>query len=225
MRINKTWIVALIWVAVSPFAFATSASAVTFFFDNVRGDSCNPTSPYPTLRYCPGDNVTAELWVDTEKVRRPIDPSVFADGFDWKENGDNYLQAWFLQVNHGGGATATAVSVEPFIIVDGVVATPLGPPVINGAAGGDATGQFAFTVSPPNAFAPGSRFKYGSISLTVGFDLITINVSEAGGAVGGPGGVDLVAAGRVVFGSIPEPTTALLVGLGLIGLGVRRRVR
>ena len=104
------------------------------------------------------------------------------------------------------------------------MATPLGPPVINGAAGGDATGQFAFTVYPPNAFAPGSRFKYGSISLTVGFDLITINVSEAGGAVGGLGGVDLVAAGKVYFGLIPEPTTALLVGLGLIGLGVGRRV-
>ena len=203
MRINKTWIVALIWVAVSPFAFATSASAVTFFFDNVRGDSCNPTDPDPFWRYCPGDNITAELWVDTE---------------------DDYLQAWFLQVNHGGGATATAVSVEPFIIVDGVVATPLGQPVINGAAGGDATGQFAFTVSPPNAFAPGSRFKYGSISLTYGW-IDSLSVSEAGGAVGGPGGVDLT--NDVSYGSLyltPEPTTALLVGLGLIGLGVRRRV-
>ena len=204
MRINKTWIVALIWVAVSPFAFATSASAVTFFFDNVRGDSCNPTDPYPFWRYCPGDNVTAELWVDT---------------------GDDYLAAWFLQVNHGGGATATAVSVEPSIIVDGVVATPLGPPVINGAAGGDATGQFAFTVSPPNAFAPGSRFKYGSISLTFGGFGDFMSVDELGGAVGGLGGVDLTY--DVSYGSLfimPEPTTALLMGLGLIGLGVRRRV-
>ena len=215
MRINKTWIVALIWVAVSPFAFATSASAVTFFFDNVRGDSCNPTSPYPAGRYCPGDNVTAELWVDT---------------------GDDYLQAWFLQVNHDGGGTATAVSVEPFIIVDGVVATPLIQPVINGAAGGDATGQFAFmcscfTVSPANAFAPGSRFKFGSISLTLGTENVTMSIFEASGAVGGLGGVDLVAAGQVQFLELPvqflelpEPTTALLVGLGLIGLGVRRRV-
>ena len=104
------------------------------------------------------------------------------------------------------------------------MATPLGQPVINGAAGGDATGQFAFTVSPPNAFAPGSRFKYGSISLTLGTGYVRMSISEAGGAVGGPGGVDLVDAGRVYFGFIPEPTTALLVGLGLIGLGVWRRV-
>ena len=76
---------------------------------------------------------------------------------------------------------------------------------------------------PPNAFAPGSRFKFGSISLTLGTDNITMSISEAGGAVGGLGGVDLMRLGQVEFLELPEPTTALLVGLGLIGLGVRRR--
>ena len=92
------------------------------------------------------------------------------------------------------------------------MATPLGQPVINGAAGGDATGQFAFTVSPPGSFAPGNSFKYGSISLTAGASNISLAISEAGGAVGGPGGQDLVAAGLVTFGIIPvpEPSVALL---------------
>ncbi len=52
-----------------------------------------------------------------------------------------------------------------------------------------------------------------------------MSVDELGGAVGGLGGVDLTY--DVSYGSLfimPEPTTALLVGLGLIGLGVRRRV-
>ena len=174
-----------------------SAQAVLFSFENITGGSGDGGAVLP------GDSITAELWVDTET---------------------EVLQAWFMQVNQGGG-TASAASVEPFLFVGGIVGTPLGSPGINNYGGGSASGQFAITVGPPNGFAAGNFFKFGSISLTAGTEDIKLAISEAGGAVGGPGGVDLVAEGLVTFDVIPvpEPTTALLVGLGLVGLGVAGR--
>ena len=192
MKIRIHSIVAI--AATTLFLGVGSAHAVDFFFDNISGGSG------PSGEVNPDDEITAELWVDTE---------------------DENLQAWFLQVNQGGG-TATAAEADPFLFVGGTVATPLGQPVINGAASGNATGQFAFTVSPPGSFAPQSVFKYGSISLTAGPSDISLDISEAGGAVGGPGGTDLVAAGLVTFGIIPvpEPSVALLgfAALGTLGL-------
>jgi hypothetical protein len=182
------------------FVSAATASAVSFTF----GAPVGATGPGGTI--LPGDSVTMDLFFDTET-----------------EN----LQAFFLQVNHAG-TVASAAAIEPFIFVGGVVGTPLGAPVPNSAAGGNATGQFVITVGAPGSFAPGSGLvKFGSISLdTVAAGTLSIDISEAGGAVGGPGGQDLVAAGLVTFDSItvvPEPTTALLVGLGLVGLGVAGR--
>jgi hypothetical protein len=138
------------------------------------------------------------------------------------------LQAWFLQVNHTGNSAVTATGVQ-FIISGGQIATPLGVPVVNGAAGGDATGQWAYTVGAPNALPPGSGLvNYGTITFTnVAQGDISMDISEAGGAVGGPGGVDLVAAGLVTFETItvPEPTTSVMGFLTLATLGLVRRTR
>jgi hypothetical protein len=197
-RIKMRLFVSSALATITMFVFAATASAVAFDFENVTGGS----GAFGAV--LPGDNITAELWINT---------------------GASSVQAWFLEVQHGGGGTATAASIEPFLFVGGIVGTPLGSPGINNYGGGSASGQFAITVSPPNGFAAGNFFKFGSISLTAGTEDIKLAISEAGGAVGGPGGVDLVAEGLVTFDVIPvpEPTTALLVGLGLVGLGVAGR--
>ena len=178
------------------FSVAT-ASAVSFDFVNVVG----ATGAGGTAN--PGDVITADLQISTEL---------------------NGVQAFFLQVNHGGGGSASAASIVPFLFL-GNVGTPLGAPVPNSAAGGGATGQFVITVGAPNEFPPGQVGIFGSITFTAGTQNISIGLADAGGAVGGAGGVDLVAAGVVTFDTIPvpEPTTALLVGLGLVGLGVAGR--
>lgn len=133
------------------------------------------------------------------------------------------LQAWFMQVDHAGN-TASAATIAPFIFHGGAPATPLGAPVINGAAGGNATGQFAMSINPPGFIAPGSGpVVFGQISFAaVSPGTIAINISEAGGAVVGAGGAILpyTTTGITI---VPEPTTALLVGLGLVGLGVAGR--
>ena len=194
MKIRIHSIVAI--AATTLFLGVGSAHAVDFFFDNISGGTGEGGAVNP------GDTITAELWFDTQ---------------------EDSLQAWFLQVNQGGGS-ASAASVEPFLFPPGATApaTPLGSPVTNGAGGGNATGQFAFTISPPSSFGPGISAKYGSITLTAGASNISMDISEAGGAVGGPGGVDLVAAGLVTFDIIPvpEPSVALLgfAALGTLGL-------
>lgn len=136
------------------------------------------------------------------------------------------VQAWFLQVTHVGNS-ATAVTQQPFIFAGGQLASPLGAPIANSIGGGTASGQWAYTVSPPNAIPAGNNgIVFGSITfapLAAG----TYSIAVApGGAVGGLAGLDLVAAGLVTFDSItivPEPGTAMLVGLGLVGLGVAGR--
>lgn len=150
-----------------------------------------------------GDTVLVELTADTG----PYD-----------------LQAWFHQVNHPG-QIATAASVEPFLFLGGAVATPLGNPVPNGAAGGDATGQWAMTVGPPNAIPPGQAFVYGQITLElVAPGVVSVGISEAGGVIGPPCGDCFGFPPEWTFGSfevIPEPGTGLLVGLGLAVLSAR----
>lgn len=151
-----------------------------------------------------GADVDAELWCDVET---------------------DDLQAWFLEVNHPGNS-ATAAAQEPFVFVGGALASALGTPTINSIDGGTATGQYAFTVNPPGFIPAGTApFMYGTISfqnLVAGDIFIDIG---PGGAVGGPVGLDLVAAGRVTFETItvPEPGMAVMGLVSLATLGVIRR--
>jgi len=136
------------------------------------------------------------------------------------------LPAWFLKVAHPGN-TATTVDQEAFISLGGALATPLGSPVANSIDGGDSSGQWAFIIQPPNSFPPGTSAKFGTISFE---DLQEGDIEFAiapGGAVGGPEGQDLVAAGLVTFEviTVPEPSAALLgaASIGVIGLVARSR--
>jgi hypothetical protein len=176
----------------------STASAVAFTFGNIVGGSGVGGAPQV------GDSITMDLFLDTEA---------------------HQVQAWFLQVAHAGNTAATG-SVQPFVFF-GAVASPIGVLALNSENGGNASGQYAFTVNPPNALLPGSGpLLFGSIGFNIlEAGVISIQLSEDGGAVGGPGGVDLVAAGVVTFQSItvPEPSTAMLMALGFIGLSVAGR--
>jgi len=75
----------------------------------------------------------------------------------------------------------------------------------------------------PSEFWPGTEITWSSVSLYSGQTAADLNR-----AVGHPNGDPVgIVSGVVViaFDVIPEPTTALLVGLGLVGLGVVRQQR
>jgi hypothetical protein len=163
----------------------------------------------------PDASVTLELWLDV---------------------GDQDLQAWFLQVAHVGN-TASAASQEPFVFAGGVLASSLGSPVPNSIDGGDATGQYAFTVNPPGFIPAGTPpFEFGTISFaSLSPGTILIEVSP-GGAVGPPCGAVLPGCADdplrgYVFDSIeivPEPgarasASAALIALAALRAWARRR--
>ena len=96
------------------------------------------------------------------------------------------------------------------------------------ATGAEGTGGFGSSI--PNqggftaAFSDVTRDSHTLTPLTARFVEMTITDNYySGGGLGPPAGGDRVGLGEIAFEAIPEPSTALLGGVALLGLLRRRR--
>lgn len=96
------------------------------------------------------------------------------------------------------------------------------------ATGAEGTGGFGSSI--PNqggftaAFSDVTRDSHTLTPLTARFVEMTITDNYySGGGLGPPAGGDRVGLGEIAFEAIPEPSTALLGGVALLGLIRRRR--
>jgi hypothetical protein len=134
------------------------------------------------------------------------------NGLNW-----TYMKEW-----RGVGVSWNAkdgMLVQNCVLADGIV------------AGGGLLGTFDCQVNPPNnpPVLPAGTYRLGTIvwdtsSTTSGTELISVVISAVGAIINGnivnvgPLGINTAVVGSHVLNIIPEPGTASLLGLGLVGL-------
>jgi hypothetical protein len=176
--------------------YAATASATAFTFGVAGGSGAGGAIVV-------GDNIVLSLTIDSEV-------------------GDELI-GWFVRVDHTNPASA-ASAVPGGIFLPNAYMSNFFSPVLNSDPAG--TEQWGYGTAPGPFWVDNQVAVFGTLSFNnIQPGVISFNVALQGGGVGGNGGVDLVAANRVTFSSItvPEPTTALLIALGMIGLGVSGR--
>ena len=205
--------------------WASQASAVSITLSGANGQDV-----------APGDQVTVTMTIDTEATTGITLLSIAAlfdsaqlsynqalsssnNGsagyilYGTAKNGGNYLSS---AVTCGGGYLSPTAGA-------GCVLSLAGQTNVDYVAGDLATGTGA-----GNAGVAQMATLVFQVTGTSGFASIALSQTSPGNVIGQPGGTSTT--GTLVSGAggvniIPEPTTALLVGLGLAGLGIAGRRR
>jgi len=208
-------------MAVALLAFsASSASAISFTLAGASGQDVGPTG-----------QVSVTVTLDTEATTGITVMSVgvlFDDTRLTYNPGASSATSYLLYGGRGGGGFLKAAQ------------TCGGYPSPGGAGTNSGSCQLALP-GQVNAdyvsadLTNGTQNTGASLLVTLVFDLtgvtgsasIALSSSSPGNVVGQPGGASVAPtlAGSGSVNVIPEPTTALLVGLGLAGLGIAGRLR
>ena len=190
---------------------ASSASAISFTLAGANGQDVAPP-----------DQVTITVSMNTEATTGITVMSVgvlFDDSQLTYNQGDSSATSYLLYGGRGGGNYLKAAST-------------CGGLAPNGSCNLALPGQI--NIDYVSADLAGGTSNTGVATLAIlvfdvtgpsGFASIALSSSSPGNVVGQPGGGSVA---PTLFGGagvnvIPEPTTALLVGLGLVGLGVAGR--
>jgi hypothetical protein len=176
--------------------YAATASATAFTFGVAGGSGAGGAIVV-------GDNIVLSLTIDSEV-------------------GDELI-GWFVRVDHTNPASA-ASAVPGGIFLPNAYMSNFFSPVLNSDPAG--TEQWGYGTAPGPFWDDNNEAMFGTISFTnLQAGTIEFDIAIQGGGVGGNGGVDLVAEGRVTFESItlPEPGLATMGFFTLVTLGVVRR--
>jgi len=155
---------------------------------------------------------TATLQVDfAQLVTNPVFHVANLDGmiYDFSPSGLTAVDLLLLSGNGGPDLDGLVVDTTNPIIADGIAGTAYGVSPFN----------------PPPIYGSGGRSAYGSVQLTGSFTTLTIDLRPNPTARGGDSGSFIISTSPSAT-PIPEPTTIVLMGfgiLGLLGLVIRQR--
>jgi len=140
-------------------------------------------------------------------------------------------QGWMGLLPGCGGCSFTGGTEAAFNNIGGVLLTPIGTPGADigpGAVGGTIKGWEATTLTTAGAPGPAS-FSIGSASFhlngsgTIRVAPEFIFGTSTGTVIGGANFVNITGSSSLDTFFIPEPTTAVLLGMGLAGLAMATR--
>ena len=213
---GKSWVAGLV-VAAAFLLGASSASAVSLTSAGANGQLV-----------AVGDQVTITVTLDTEGqtgITLLSTGVIFDDAILTYNSGASSATSYILyQAGKAGGPYMTAAADPPelrFGTSDQVNVDFVASDLTTGT--GSATGD-----SPAGGGLPGgllATLVFDVTGLGDGVADIYLSITSPGNVIAGPGTTgtaSLAGAGTVIT---PEPTTALLVGLGLLGLAAKGRRR